>query len=95
MNRFPPNRMVLVVLVPLALFVCAERAQATDISGTITSTLTISDDSELVGDVTCNVPITAADANGVASCIAFGLSAAARSFPTQTWSAHTNGHADR
>ena len=74
MSRFPPNRMVLVVLLSLALFVCAERAQATDISGTITSTLTISDDSELVGDVTCNVPLTAADANGVASCIAFGAS---------------------
>jgi hypothetical protein len=58
----------------LALFVCADRAQATDISGTITSTLTISDDSRLVSDVNCNVPLTTADVNGVASCIAFGVS---------------------
>src|SRR5260221_12958148 len=74
MNRFPPNRIAIAALVVLALFVCAERAQATDISGTITSTLTISDDSQLVGDVNCNVPLTTADANGVASCIAFGAS---------------------
>ncbi len=74
MNRFPPNRIAIAALVVLALFVCAERAQATDISGTIISTVTISDDSRLVGDVNCNVPLTAADANGVASCIAFGAS---------------------
>jgi Right handed beta helix region len=74
MNRFPPNRIAIAAVVVLALFVCAERAQATDISGTITSTLTISDDSQLVGDVNCNVPLTTADANGVASCIAFGAS---------------------
>jgi len=42
MNRFPPNRMAIAALTVLALFVCAERAQATDISGTIISTLTIS-----------------------------------------------------
>jgi parallel beta-helix repeat protein len=74
MNRFPPHRIAIAALLVLALFVCAERAQATDISGTITSTLTISDDSQLVGDVSCNVPLTAADVNGVASCIAFGAS---------------------
>ncbi len=48
MNRFPPNRIAIAAVVVLALFVCVERAQA--ISGTITSTLTISDDSQLVGD---------------------------------------------
>ncbi len=53
MNRFPPNRMAIAALTVLALFVCAERAQATDISGTITSTLTIFDDSRLVGNVNC------------------------------------------
>jgi parallel beta-helix repeat protein len=72
MNRFPPNRMAIAALAALVILVCAERAQATDISGTITSTLTISDHSQLVGDVNCNVPLTAADANGVAPCIAFG-----------------------
>jgi parallel beta-helix repeat protein len=75
MNRFPPHRIAIAALVVLALFVCAERAQATDIpGGTINSTLTISDDSRLVGDVNCNVPLTTADANGVAPCIAFGAS---------------------
>jgi len=74
MNQLFPNRMTLSALAVLALFVCAGRAQATDISGTITSTLTISEDSQLVNDVNCNVPLTTADANGVASCIAFGAS---------------------
>jgi hypothetical protein len=53
----------------LALLVCAGRAQATDLSGTISSTLTIFDDTRLVGDVTCAVPLTVAGAN---PCIAFG-----------------------
>jgi len=83
MNRIPPNRIAIAVLAVLALLVSVERAQATDISGTITSTLTISDDSQLVGDVNCNVPLTEADANGVASCIAFGASHIAL---------HLNGH---
>jgi parallel beta-helix repeat protein len=75
MNGFPPHRIpIAALLVVSALFVCPERAQATDISGTITSTLTISDDSRLVSDVNCNVPLTSADANGVAPCIAFGAS---------------------
>jgi hypothetical protein len=75
MNRLPPHRIAIAALVVLALFLCAERAQATDIpGGTINSTLTISDDSRLVGDVNCNVPLTTADANGVAPCIAFGAS---------------------
>jgi len=70
MNRFPPNRMAIAVLTVLALFVCAERAQATDISGTISNTLTIFDDSQLVGDVTCTVPL---DMSGANPCIAFGV----------------------
>ncbi len=37
------------------LFVCAGSACATDISGTITTTLTVMDNSKLVGDVTCTV----------------------------------------
>lgn len=49
-----------------ALFVCGTRTQATDISGTYSTTLTIYDDSELVGDVTCMVV--------GAPCIAFGTS---------------------
>ena len=39
----------------VAFFVCAGLAQATDISGTISSTMTIFDSSRLVGDVTCTV----------------------------------------
>lgn len=74
MNRFPPSRIAIAALVVFTFLACVERAEATDISGTITSTLTISDDSELVGDVSCNVPLTAADSKGVASCIAFGAS---------------------
>ena len=58
MNQFPPNRMAIAALAVLALFVCAERAQAADISGTISSTVTITEDTELVGDVTCAVPLT-------------------------------------
>jgi hypothetical protein len=58
------NRVTLSTLVVLALFVCAGIAQATDISGTISTTLTIMDDSELVGDVTCMVVD--------APCIKFG-----------------------
>jgi hypothetical protein len=58
--------MTLVLLIFSALLLCAGRAQATDISGTISTTLTISDDSGLVGDVTCMV------AGG--PCIAFGAS---------------------
>jgi len=57
-------RITLSVLTVFALFVCGARAQATDISGTISTTMTIYDDSELVGDVTCMV--------AGAPCIAFG-----------------------
>ena len=48
----------------VALFVCTGSARATDISGTITATLTIMEDSKLVGDVVCTV--------SGAACIAFG-----------------------
>ena len=64
--------MAIVALAGVSLFVCAERVQATDISGTITSTLTIFDDSQLVGDVTCAVPLSMADSLGASACIAFG-----------------------
>jgi hypothetical protein len=47
-----------------ALFGFAGSARATDISGTIDATLTIFEDSQLVGDVTCTVT--------GAPCIAFG-----------------------
>jgi hypothetical protein len=38
-----------------ALFVCAGKSWATDIGGTISTTLTITEDSQLVDDVTCTV----------------------------------------
>lgn len=38
-----------------ALYVCAGSANATDIGGTISTTLTITEDSQLVDDVTCAV----------------------------------------
>ena len=53
----------------VGVLVSAGTAHATEISGTISSTLTIFDDSELVGDVTCSVPLTMP---GVNPCISFG-----------------------
>lgn len=50
----------------VALCLCAGNAWAADISGTITSTLTIMENSRLVDDVTCTV--------SGASCLAFGAS---------------------
>src|SRR2546425_12333900 len=47
-----------------ALFVCAGSAHARDIGGTISTTLTITEDSQLVDDVTCTVT--------GAPCIAIG-----------------------
>jgi len=47
-----------------ALFACAGSVQGTDIGGTISTTLTITEDSQLVDDVTCTVT--------GAACIAFG-----------------------
>jgi parallel beta-helix repeat protein len=69
MNRFLRNRMAIAALAVLALFVCAGRVQATDIpGGNITSTLTITEDSRLVGDVTCTVAVVKAP------CIVIGAS---------------------
>jgi len=48
------------------LLICISTAHAIDISGTITATLTITENSRLVGDVTCTVT--------GAPCIAFGAS---------------------
>jgi len=56
-------------LIAFALFFCVGRAQAAKISGTITSTVFIFDDSQLVGDVTCAVPMVLPGAN---PCIVFG-----------------------
>src|SRR6202795_2099263 len=64
MSRVLSSRITLSVFSVFALFVCGPRAQATDISGTISTTLTIFEDSELVGDVTCMV--------AGAPCITFG-----------------------
>ncbi len=55
------------LVAPLVLLLtCATTAQGTDISGTISSTLVITEDSQLVGDVTCVVVN--------APCIKFGAS---------------------
>jgi hypothetical protein len=54
------------VVLLVALLACAGSASATDISGTITTTLTITENSKLVGDVTCTVT--------GAPCMAFGAS---------------------
>ena len=51
------------------LFPWAARTQAADIGGTISTTLTVMEDSELTGDVTCAVPLTMPGPN---PCIAFG-----------------------
>jgi hypothetical protein len=69
MNQFLFKRVTLAILVFSALLLCAGRAQAAQISGTISTTLIIHDDSELVGDVTCTVPLTMTGAN---PCISFG-----------------------
>jgi hypothetical protein len=50
-----PNAVALFALVCSSLLVLAETAHATDISGTISATLTITENSKLVGDVTCTV----------------------------------------
>jgi parallel beta-helix repeat protein len=66
MGLFFPRRFALFVLCVFSLLVFPLRLQATEISGTISSTLTIKEDSELVGDVTCTVV--------GAPCISFGSS---------------------
>lgn len=54
------------VLFAAAVLVSSSPASAADIRGTISSTLIITEDSQLVGDVTCTVT--------GAPCIAFGAS---------------------
>lgn len=49
------KRMTFCIFSVCAFLVCAAHAQATDISGTISTTKIISEDSRLVGDVTCTV----------------------------------------
>ena len=61
-----PHAVALFVLLCFALVLSAGSARAMDISGTISSTLTIADNSKLVGDVTCTVV--------GAPCITFGVS---------------------
>jgi hypothetical protein len=56
-----------VALAAFAFLASAGLAQATDIMGTISSTVTITENSQLVGDVTCKV--------SNAPCIKFGASA--------------------
>ena len=71
MNRPLSNRITLpvFVLAVSGLFPFSGRTQGTDISGTISTTLTINEDSELSGDVTCAVPL---NTKGPTPCIAFG-----------------------
>lgn len=62
----------LICLVPflLVLFVFGELARAADLSGgTISSTVTLTENTELTGDITCAVPLATP---GVNPCIAFG-----------------------
>ncbi len=64
-----PRRITVSVFCVFALLICGARAQADDISGTISTTKVIYNDSELSGDVTCAVPLTNPGAN---PCISFG-----------------------
>jgi hypothetical protein len=66
MSKILCSRITLSVLSVFALFVCGARVQAAEISGTYSTTLTIYDDSELVGDVKCIVSGN--------PCIQFGAS---------------------
>jgi hypothetical protein len=59
----------MLVILFVALFACAGSARATDLSGNISTTVTITEDSQLVGNVTCTVPLSLPGAN---PCIAFG-----------------------
>jgi hypothetical protein len=72
MNQFLSHRIILpcFVLAASGLFPFAGRTHAADISGTISTTMTISgEDNELTGDVTCAVPLTP---TGPTPCIVFG-----------------------
>ncbi|PYU67829.1 MAG: hypothetical protein DMG49_17720 [Acidobacteria bacterium] len=64
MNQILIRRITLAIVSIFVLLLCGARVQATDISGTISTTLTIFEDSKLVGDVTCDV--------AGAPCIKFG-----------------------
>lgn len=55
MSKIFPGRVSILSLSVFAFLVCGTRAQANGISGTISTTLTVSEDSELVGDVSCRV----------------------------------------
>jgi hypothetical protein len=55
MNRLLSHPIGLFIVAVSVLFLCAGQVQATDIPGTIFTTLVIHDDSELTGDVTCTV----------------------------------------
>jgi hypothetical protein len=66
MSKTLCSRIALSVFSVFALFVCGARVRATEISGTYSTTLTIYDDSELVGDVKCMVSGN--------PCIQFGAS---------------------
>lgn len=68
MSLFLSKPMTLVALA-FPLLLSGGPQHATQISGTISNTLTIYDDSELVGDVNCAVPPTVPGPN---PCIAFG-----------------------
>src|SRR5438067_13571400 len=69
MSQLLSRRITISVLFVFGLLVCGARTQAREISGAISTTLTIMEDSELVGDVTCTVPMTMPGAN---PCISFG-----------------------
>lgn len=62
----PGNRRLLAVMAGLGVLLPNAMASATDIRGTISSTLSITEDSQLVGNVTCTVT--------GAPCIDFGAS---------------------
>lgn len=81
MSQILSIRITLSVFSVFALFVCGARAQATDISGTISTTLTIYEDSELVGDVTCMVAMLHAPAATAASHKDCGAACLARGVP--------------
>jgi hypothetical protein len=69
MTQLLSRRITLSVFCAFGLLVGGARAQATDISGTISTTKVIYDDSELTGDVTCAVPPTVPGPN---PCISLG-----------------------
>ena len=64
MTQILSSRITFSIFCVLGLLACGARAQATNIPSNISSTLIISDDSELTGDVTCTVM--------GAPCITFG-----------------------